>query len=128
MIDRQLADVMPKVSRAIKRGDHDRARQLLTRIVGREVAVEAVRIMVRDPRPAAAVDVLTPAQWGVWNAACGLTAGDAADRYHRTVGTVLSHRKAALKRLGVGTVAGAVAECYRRGIFDRKAPLEPVDW
>lgn len=123
-----LHAVMPKVSRALKRGDTRRACRLLEPVVGEQVARRAVRELAGGEL-VPEWTVLTRAQWAcLWNVACGLTAAEAAERFHRTLETVHAHRKAALRRLGASTQAGAVAEAYRREIFDPARPLVPVDW
>lgn len=123
-----IHEVMPRVSRALANGDRQRAFRLLTRAVGPDVAAKAMDAFARKPL-APANTVLTPAEYAaVWNAACGLDVSEAAIRFHRGRETVRAHRRSAYRRLGVHTMAGAVAECYRRGIFDASAPLIPVDW
>ena len=122
-----LERIMPSVSRALARGDRDAARRHLAKVIGRTTAAKVLDLMTRSPVPT--TDVLTRAQWAcLWNAACGLTAAEAGERFHRSTETVVAHRKAAIKRLGVRTIPAAIAEAYRHGLFDRERALEPVDW
>jgi DNA-binding NarL/FixJ family response regulator len=130
----ELVEVMPLVSRALKRKDRPRAERLLeAALADKTLSRRAVAALLGTSSGAsvpADLGPLTRAQWVVlWAGACGLTARETAERYHRGEETVKSHRKEAGRRLGVtgNIVAAAVAECYRRGIFDRNDPLEPVD-
>ena len=121
--------VMPDVSRAMKNGDRRRMLRLLEPVVGERVAHRAVAELFHDESAIPTWTMLTRAQWAcLWNAACGLTAAEAAVRFNREPNTIDAHRKEAMKRLGVRTQAGAVAVAYRRGVFDPMRPLEPVDW
>lgn len=124
-----IRDVMPRVSRALKNGDRRRAFRLLSSTVGRETARRAMDAFDDEPGRAPSNTLLTPGEYAsVWNAACGLTAGETAERFFRGTQTVMAHRKSALRKLGAPHVAAAVAECYRRGIFKTDTPLFPVDW
>lgn len=126
---------MPLVSRALKRNQLVRAERLLGDAVGDpRLGRLAVRALNHQPIEVSVPEdsgPLTRAQWVViWAGACGLTSAETAKRYHRGVETVKTHRRNAYRALGLHenevTIAGAVAVCYRRGLFDRNDPLEPV--
>jgi DNA-binding NarL/FixJ family response regulator len=131
----ELLEVMPLVSRALKRGDDVRAERLLGQVLADNALGRRAVSELTGRRADVAVPTyrgpLTRSQWIVlWAAACGLTAAETARLYHRGVETVKTHKLDAYRALGIPrnetTIAGAVASCYRRGIFDRNDPLEPV--
>jgi DNA-binding NarL/FixJ family response regulator len=126
----EILEVMPEVSRALKNQDTRRALRLLEPVVGARVARRAVTELVGgDVSIPVWTDPLTRAQWAcLWNVACGLRGREAARRFNRAADTINRNRDDAMARLGAHTQAGAVAEAYRRGIFDVDRPLEPVDW
>lgn len=127
-----LAETMPHVSRLAKRRDWTGARRLLLEVVDAETAELALRELGYTGEPRIYREeqtTLSDAQRAVlWAIACGLTGPEIAERYHRALETIYSHRKAAMARLRATSQAGAVAEAYRRGIFSPDDPLIPHEW